>query len=167
MEGLTCGADGCASSIYIGDEYNYVYKLTLGVAGAAAAVAVEWDVRSIVGSVQADKGIEALACALPWAPRSCDGSVTCVQLLVFACVFVSSAKRLQRLPIADASSTGLFYAGIQETMQVHALRLSEPANSVSAPLTAAPAAGAATSKYSLYESCQLPKSLGGAGMLSS
>ena len=66
MEGLTCGADGCASSIYIGDEYNYVYKLTLGVAGAAAAVAVEWDVRSIVGNVPADKGIEALACALPW-----------------------------------------------------------------------------------------------------
>ena len=66
MEGLTCGADGCASSIYIGDEYNYVYKLTLGVAGAATAVAIEWDVRSIVGNVQADKGIEALACALPW-----------------------------------------------------------------------------------------------------
>jgi hypothetical protein len=60
---LTCGADGCTSSIYIGDEYNYVYKLLLGVAGAAAAVAVEWDVRSIVGSVPDDKGIEALACA--------------------------------------------------------------------------------------------------------
>jgi hypothetical protein len=60
---LTCGADGCTSSIYIGDEYNYVYKLMLGVGNAAAAVAVEWDVRSIVGNVGADKGIEALACA--------------------------------------------------------------------------------------------------------
>jgi hypothetical protein len=38
LQGLTCGADGCASSIYIGDEYNFVYKLMLGTAAAAAAV---------------------------------------------------------------------------------------------------------------------------------
>jgi NAD(P)H-flavin reductase len=63
MEGLTCGADNCASSIYVGDEYNYVYKLNLGTADAAAAVTHEWNLRSIVGSVPDDKGIEAITYA--------------------------------------------------------------------------------------------------------
>jgi hypothetical protein len=60
MEGLTCGADGCSSYIYIGDEYNYIYKLNLATSDPAAAVEVEWDVNSAVGTVQADKGIESL-----------------------------------------------------------------------------------------------------------
>lgn len=63
MEDLTCGPDGCARYLYIGDEYNYVYRLVLGVADAASAVDMEWDLRAVVGAVDADKGIEALAYA--------------------------------------------------------------------------------------------------------
>jgi len=63
MEGLTCGPDGCADYIYIGDEYNYIYKLKLGTSDPATAVEVQWDINSVVGSVRADKGIESLTYA--------------------------------------------------------------------------------------------------------
>eukprot|EP00961_Rhodomonas_salina_P007341 99198-Rhodomonas_salina.1 len=81
MEGLTCGADACANSIYIGDEYNYIYKLDW----STGAVSMEWDLGSIVGSVPEDKGIESLT---------------------------------------YASTTGHFYAGIQETATIHVVSLS-------------------------------------------
>ena len=29
MEGLTCGPDQCATSLFIGDEYTYIYELDL------------------------------------------------------------------------------------------------------------------------------------------
>ena len=63
MEGLACGPDGCKDYIYIGDEYNYVYKLNLNTASPAAAVEYEYNLRSIVGAVRDDKGIESLAYA--------------------------------------------------------------------------------------------------------
>jgi hypothetical protein len=63
MEGLTCGADGCATYIYMGDEWNYIYRLTLGTSDPASAVEVEWNARSIVGNVNDDKGIESLTYA--------------------------------------------------------------------------------------------------------
>jgi len=61
MEGLTCGADGCSNYLYIGDEYNLIYRLTLSTSDAASAVESEWNLNDIVGDVQADKGIESLA----------------------------------------------------------------------------------------------------------
>lgn len=63
MEGLTCGPDNCATHMYIGDEYNYIYKLKLSTSDPAVAVEEEWDINSVVGNVQADKGIESLAYA--------------------------------------------------------------------------------------------------------
>mmetsp|Transcript_40813 Transcript_40813/g.123234 ORF Transcript_40813/g.123234 Transcript_40813/m.123234 type:complete len:386 (-) Transcript_40813:265-1422(-) len=60
MEGLTCGSDACATYIYIGDEYNYVYRLTLAESDPATAVEVEWNVDSLVGPTNDDKGIESL-----------------------------------------------------------------------------------------------------------
>jgi hypothetical protein len=62
MEALSCGPDACRSSMYIGDEFGYIYKLNLGQSGAAA-IAAEWDLRDALGAVELDKGIEALACA--------------------------------------------------------------------------------------------------------
>jgi hypothetical protein len=148
MEGLTCGADGCASSIYVGDEYCYVYKLTLGVAGGAAAVGVEWDLRDvlpIIGNVPVDKGIEALACTAPpawhwpvvivgtrWttSDRSC--TAPCATRHVTRSVQTAmhstrgTSHRPRDVSCADASSTGLFYAGIQQTSTVHALFLCDP-----------------------------------------
>jgi hypothetical protein len=63
MEGITCGADSCANYIYIGDEYNYIYKLNLATSDAAAAVELQWDINSVVGNVPDDKGIESLTYA--------------------------------------------------------------------------------------------------------
>lgn len=63
MEGITCGADSCANYIYVGDEYNYIYKLNLATSDAAAAVELQWDINSVVGSVPDDKGIESLTYA--------------------------------------------------------------------------------------------------------
>ncbi|CAK0911750.1 unnamed protein product, partial [Prorocentrum cordatum] len=62
MEALTCGDDDCATYIYIGDEYNYIYRLTLGTTDPASAVEYEWDVADLVGgsSIATDKGIESL-----------------------------------------------------------------------------------------------------------
>ncbi|MFY0631554.1 MAG: esterase-like activity of phytase family protein [Flavobacteriaceae bacterium] len=55
MEGLTFGAqDGY---LYIGDEYNYVYKMNL----STGAIEQEWDLATIGISTRADKGIEAIA----------------------------------------------------------------------------------------------------------
>jgi hypothetical protein len=90
MEGLTCGADSCGTYLYIGDEYNYVYKLRLATAASASAVETEWNLRTIVGNVEADKGIEALT---------------------------------------YASTTGYFYAGIQETSMVHVVELTDSSSS--------------------------------------
>jgi hypothetical protein len=88
MEALTCGPDGCSDYIYIGDEYNFIYKLKLDTNSPSSAVEVQWDINSVVGSVPADKGIESLT---------------------------------------YASTTGYFYAGIQETAKVHVLQLQTPA----------------------------------------
>lgn len=85
MEGLTCGPDGCSTHMYVGDEYNLIYKLNLMGAGAAA-VEMQWNLRDIVGSVNDDKGIEALT---------------------------------------YSSSTGHFYAGIQETATIHVVKLTD------------------------------------------
>lgn len=63
MEALSCGPDACATYLYVGDEYNYVYRLTLGEADAAAAVPWEWDLNTIVGAVSQDKGIESITYA--------------------------------------------------------------------------------------------------------
>ena len=63
MEGLSCGADGCQQYLYIGDEYNYIYRLSLDESDVDAAVDFEWNVRSIVGAVPDDKGIESLTYA--------------------------------------------------------------------------------------------------------
>merc|ERR1719343_1125128 len=62
MEGLACGADDCASALYAGDEYNYVYKLDF----ASGTVTHEWDLRDIVGSTPTDRGIEGLAFDGDW-----------------------------------------------------------------------------------------------------
>jgi len=86
MEGLTCGADDCATHMYIGDEYNFIYKLNLLTTDPASAVEQEWDISSAVGDVSDDKGIESLA---------------------------------------YASTTGYFYAGIQETSTIHVLQLAD------------------------------------------
>jgi len=59
MEGLTCGPDQCRSSLYIGDEYNFIYKMDLG----SGEVTHEWDLGDIVNVFRTDKGIEALAYA--------------------------------------------------------------------------------------------------------
>eukprot|EP00416_Gambierdiscus_australes_P017874 CAMPEP_0171064830 /NCGR_PEP_ID=MMETSP0766_2-20121228/6512_1 /TAXON_ID=439317 /ORGANISM="Gambierdiscus australes, Strain CAWD 149" /LENGTH=806 /DNA_ID=CAMNT_0011520897 /DNA_START=45 /DNA_END=2465 /DNA_ORIENTATION=- len=59
MEGLTCGQDDCANSLYVGDEYNYIYKFDLN----SGEVPMEWDLNSIVGNVRADKGVESLTYA--------------------------------------------------------------------------------------------------------
>jgi len=56
MEGLACGSDNCANNIYIGDEYNYIYKLDK----SSGLITYEWDLRSIVGNTNTDKGIESL-----------------------------------------------------------------------------------------------------------
>lgn len=85
MEALACGPDECATSIFIGDEYNYIYNLTLSDDDPATAIGFEWNLRSIVGDVNDDKGIESLT---------------------------------------YASSTGYFYAGIQETSVIHVVELS-------------------------------------------
>merc|ERR1711865_696996 len=63
MEGITCGSDSCANYIYVGDEYNYIYKLNLATSDPATAVEMQWDINSVVGDVSADKGIESLAYA--------------------------------------------------------------------------------------------------------
>ena len=63
MEALSCGPDACATYLYVGDEYNYVYRLTIGEADAAAAVQWEWDLNTIVGAVSQDKGIESITYA--------------------------------------------------------------------------------------------------------
>jgi len=57
MEGLTCGVDGCKDALYVGDEYNYIYKLDL----SSGKVTHEWNLRLIVGNTNDDKGIESLA----------------------------------------------------------------------------------------------------------
>lgn len=80
MEGLTCGPDQCASSLFIGDEYNFVYELDL----ETGTVAREWDIGDIANVFVTDKGIEALT---------------------------------------YASTTGYFYAGIQNTAEIHVLEL--------------------------------------------
>lgn len=55
MEGLTFGEqDGY---LYIGDEYNYVYKMNL----STGKIEQEWDLATIGISTRADKGIEAIA----------------------------------------------------------------------------------------------------------
>lgn len=63
MEALSCGSDGCETYLYVGDEWNYVYRLTLGTADSAQAVEYEWDLNSIVGAVSTDKGIESMTYA--------------------------------------------------------------------------------------------------------
>ena len=80
MEGLTCGQDQCVSSLFIGDEYNYIYKMDL----ETGEVTKEWDLREISNVFRSDKGIEALT---------------------------------------FASTTGYFYAGIQDTAMVHVVEL--------------------------------------------
>ncbi|KAL3907565.1 MAG: hypothetical protein SGILL_008821 [Bacillariaceae sp.] len=80
MEALTCGPDNCVDYLYIGDEYNYIYKFDL----SSGTVIEEWDINAIVGDIPADKGIESLA---------------------------------------YASSTGYFYAGIQQTGMIHVVDL--------------------------------------------
>ena len=84
MEGIACGSDSCANYIYVGDEYNYIYKLNLATSDPATAVEMQWDINSVVGNVNDDKGIESLT----YAP-----------------------------------STGYFYAGIQDTSNIHVLEL--------------------------------------------
>ncbi|KAL3931474.1 MAG: hypothetical protein SGBAC_011291, partial [Bacillariaceae sp.] len=81
MEGLTCGPDGCSSTLYVGDEYNYIYALNL----ETGEVGMEWDLNLLVGNVPVDKGIESLT---------------------------------------YASTTGYYYAGIQETAEIHVVSLS-------------------------------------------
>jgi len=100
MEGLTCGADECATYMYIGDEYNYIYQLTLATSDAATAVEVEWDLNSIVGNVNADKGIESLT---------------------------------------YASTTGYFYAGIQDSSTIHVVELTGASSPSPSAATPAPA----------------------------
>ena len=80
MEGLTCGPDQCVSSLFIGDEYTYIYELDL----ESGVVIREWDLRSIAGNPRVDGGVEALT---------------------------------------YASSTGYFYAGIQEGATIHVVAL--------------------------------------------
>mmetsp|Transcript_29867 Transcript_29867/g.70403 ORF Transcript_29867/g.70403 Transcript_29867/m.70403 type:complete len:364 (+) Transcript_29867:293-1384(+) len=63
MEGLTCGADSCENVLYIGDEYNFIYALNLTQSDPATAVGMEWNLGSIVGDVNEDKGIESLTYA--------------------------------------------------------------------------------------------------------
>jgi len=103
MEGLTCGADDCATHMYIGDEYNYIYKLNLTTSDPALAVEEEWDISSAVGDVSDDKGIESLA---------------------------------------YASTTGYFYAGIQETSTVHVLKLASANASANGTVASCPARAA-------------------------
>lgn len=43
--------------MYIGDEYNFIYKLDFNT----STVTHEWNLNDIVGDVNADKGIESLA----------------------------------------------------------------------------------------------------------
>lgn len=80
MEGLTCGPDQCASSVYIGDEYNYIYQMDLETGN----VTQEWDIIRIANVFVADRGIEALT---------------------------------------YASTTGYFYAGIQNSAEIKVLEL--------------------------------------------
>lgn len=63
MEGLTCGSDGCETTLFVGDEYNYIYALALDDADASTAITREWNIRAFVGSVSDDKGIESIAYA--------------------------------------------------------------------------------------------------------
>lgn len=63
MEGITCGPDSCANYLYVGDEYNYIYKLNLATSDPAAAVEMQWDINSVVGNIPDDKGIESLTYA--------------------------------------------------------------------------------------------------------
>lgn len=57
MEGLTCGVDACLKSLYVGDEYNFIYKLDF----SSGKVTHEWNLGTIVGNTNDDKGIESLA----------------------------------------------------------------------------------------------------------
>ena len=54
MEGLTYGEE--KGYLYIGDEYNYVYKMNL----SSGAIEQEWNLASIGISTRADKGVEAM-----------------------------------------------------------------------------------------------------------
>lgn len=54
MEALTYGPED--GFLYVGDEYNYIYKLNL----ATGEVEQEWDLADVNVSTNTDKGIEAL-----------------------------------------------------------------------------------------------------------
>ncbi|KAL3910523.1 MAG: hypothetical protein SGARI_002082 [Bacillariaceae sp.] len=59
MEGLTCGPDQCTSSLFIGDEYTYIYELDL----ESGTIVREWDLTNIANNPRVDGGIEAIAYA--------------------------------------------------------------------------------------------------------
>jgi len=50
MEALTCGPDQCSASLFVGDEYTYIYELDL----TTGVVAREWDLRDIANYPRAD-----------------------------------------------------------------------------------------------------------------
>lgn len=54
MEGLTFGPE--EDYLYVGDEYNYIYKLNL----TTSEVEIEWDLADIGISTDVDRGIEAI-----------------------------------------------------------------------------------------------------------
>jgi hypothetical protein len=112
MEGLTCGPDMCASTLYVGDEYNYIYALDL----ESGQINMEWDLNSMVGSVRTDKGIESLT---------------------------------------YASTPGYYYAGIQDTAEIHVVRLDTTTAPTMAPNMDADPNMAPTKKPSEDESCGL------------
>lgn len=57
MEGLSWGADGGATYLYIGDEYNYMYQMEI----ASGNLTRQWNMADIDISTETDKGIESIS----------------------------------------------------------------------------------------------------------
>ena len=56
MEALTFGPDGGDVYLYVGDEYNYIYQVSL----SDCSITRQWNLADIGISARINKGVEAL-----------------------------------------------------------------------------------------------------------
>lgn len=100
MEALTYGEE--EDYLYIGDEYNYIYKMNL----STGTVEQEWDLATISVSTNVDKGIEAMT----YSATTGNYYVGIQDLGVVIEVTLNSdgsVTKINEFPVADSPS-GLF-----------------------------------------------------------
>ncbi|MFY0674796.1 MAG: esterase-like activity of phytase family protein [Bacteroidia bacterium] len=100
MEALTYGPDN--GSLYVGDEYNYIYRLNL----ETGAIEMEWDLADIGVSTNTDKGIEALTYS-PITGNFYAGIQDDKNIVEIKLADDGSVTKVKDIPVSDSPS-GLF-----------------------------------------------------------